>query len=579
MFSKYYQEELSYLRDVGRTFGLANPAIAGLLTERGADPDVERLLEGVAFLTARIRERTEDSLPEVLQGLSQLLLPNFLRPLPGCAVVEFLPQVRALKKPLTVARGTHIAATPVDGTSCVFRTTADLTLLPLQLTETTFEGLGTSAPLLRVGLSSVEQSLEETLRTPLRFYLHGEHPLASTLMLWVARYCRGVQVRVPGSAVPVVRLPASAIRSLGHQVDEALLPTHPFAPAGPRLVQEYFTLPQKFLFFEVVGLEVAAGRIPATFELAFEFERPPPLPTRPGRDILKLHTVPAVNLFECDADPIRLEHPHAEHLVRAAGLNPGHMEVHSIDDVVGLRLGDSERRTYPPFIAFEHAAEARAHFSLRHAPSPIDEGWDAFLSLSTSRDVPLPSARETLSLRLTCSNRNLPRQLRPGDLRHATSTSPTLARFLNVTPVTAPVRPPLGADLHWRLLSHLGINQRSLTEPGVLSALLGLYDFQKYGDVQTSRANQLRVEAVKVLQTYPARRLLAGSPVRGQRTVLELNEGGFTSLGDAFLFASAIDVLFAERLTLNAFHELGAQLSPSKTEFAWTPRSGTQSLV
>ena len=57
MFNKYYQDELTYLRELGKEFAAAYPAIAPLLAERGADPDVERLLEGVAFLTGRIRQK------------------------------------------------------------------------------------------------------------------------------------------------------------------------------------------------------------------------------------------------------------------------------------------------------------------------------------------------------------------------------------------------------------------------------------------------------------------------------------------------------------------------------------------
>jgi type VI protein secretion system component VasA len=83
LFSKYYQSELTYLRELGREFGRAYPNVAGMLAERGGDPDVERLLEGFAFLTARIRERLDDDVPEVIHTLTDLLFPHYLRTLPG----------------------------------------------------------------------------------------------------------------------------------------------------------------------------------------------------------------------------------------------------------------------------------------------------------------------------------------------------------------------------------------------------------------------------------------------------------------------------------------------------------------
>src|SRR5208283_83291 len=139
MFSKYYEAELAYLRELGRAFAQAHPSTAGLLAERSGDPDVERLLEGFAFVAARIRERTDDAVPEVIHGLADLLLPQYLRPIPACTIVEFLPQARALRAAVKVPRGAEVASTPVEGTSCLFRTTQDVTLLPVTLGETVLD--------------------------------------------------------------------------------------------------------------------------------------------------------------------------------------------------------------------------------------------------------------------------------------------------------------------------------------------------------------------------------------------------------------------------------------------------------
>ena len=90
MFNKYYQDELTYLRELGREFAAAYPAIAPMLAERG-DPDVERLLEGVAFLTGKIRQKLDDELPEVIHSIAALLFPHYLRQIPATSVIEFTP--------------------------------------------------------------------------------------------------------------------------------------------------------------------------------------------------------------------------------------------------------------------------------------------------------------------------------------------------------------------------------------------------------------------------------------------------------------------------------------------------------
>ena len=578
MFSKYYQGELSYLREMGRAFAVANPSMAGLLAERGGDPDVERLLEGFAFLSAQIRERTENAVPEVIHGLAELLLPHYLRPLPACSIVEFTPQPRALRGRLRVPRGTEIATVPVEQTSCAFRTTADVDLLPLTMLDAAVEYPSSTAPILKLVLQLGEQGRAELIQAQrLRFFLHGELPLSSALFLWLFRHCRGISLRDPGSNAPPVRLSPGALRPPGFDRAEALFPWPPLAVPGFRLVQEFFTLPQKYLFFELSGLE-AVPPAKDQLEVRFELDRPPPLPARVGRESVRLHCVPVINLFRCEGEPLRLEAPGQEHLLRAAGVNPLHMEVYSVDSVVGVRPG-GDRYVYSPFVDFRHGEDGRACYRLRRAPSPINDGIDTYLALATPRDVSPYLGPETISLELTCTNRSLPSQLRLGDLNVPTATSPTIARFSNLLPVTKSARPPLGSELHWRLLSHLSLGHGSLAAPDSLRSLLGLYNFQVQGDYPLARANALRLDSIRGVQCAAARRFLQGAPVRGQRTVVELDESGFAGPGDLFLFGWILDELFANNLTLNSFNELSVRFFPSRMEYSWPARSGSQPLL
>ena len=128
MFNKYYQDELTYLRELGREFAAAYPAIAPMLAERG-DPDVERLLEGVAFLTGKIRQKLDDELPEVIHSVAALLFPHYLRQIPATSVIEFTPLPNVVREKLTVARMAEVGSVPVDGVFCRFRTTQDVELV------------------------------------------------------------------------------------------------------------------------------------------------------------------------------------------------------------------------------------------------------------------------------------------------------------------------------------------------------------------------------------------------------------------------------------------------------------------
>jgi type VI secretion system protein ImpG len=580
MFSKYYLSELTYLREMGRAFGLANPTIAGLLTERGADPDVERLLEGFAFLTGRIRERVEDDIPEMVHVLTDLLLPHYLRPLPACTIVEFSPQMKALRGRAHVPAGVELGAQPIDGTSCTFRTMADVDLLPLVLEEARLDKSSATAPVLRLFFQAQEQGRMEVFKPGgLRLFIHSELATSALLLLWLLRYCRGVQVR--SGAGTGVWLQPSAIRPIGFERDFKLLPW-PRASEGYRQLQEYFTLPEKFLFFEVHQLEQAAHVVEDRFELAFHLERPPPLEARITRDMFRLHCTPAINLFTTTAHPLRHHTLDHEHLLRASDMEPRHSEVYSVDRVTGLRAGHNERRVYRPFFDFAYASGEGAQpafYRLRRAASPIDDGIDTYLSLETARDVVPSLSEETLSIDLTCTNRSLPARLQVGDVCLSTFTSPTFARFKNITPVSRPARAPLGTELHWRLLSHLAINQRSLADAAALRRLLDLYNFHALTDDLSGRANRLRINAIRGVEVRPGTRFLEGVPVRGNRTTVELDETSFMGAGDSFLFGCVLDELLASNVTLNAFNELVLRLQPSQMEYSWMPRNGTQKIL
>lgn len=577
MFSKYYQSELTYLRELGKEFSEANPSLAGMFAETGGDPDVQRLLEGFAFLTARVRERVDDALPEVVEGLCQLLLPQYVRSIPSCSIVQFQPQANALRGRHRIAAGTELGCKSVQGTTCLFRTTAPLDLLPVSITDVALDESREANPELRISFTASEAGRVAAFREGgLRLFLHGPLGVCSNVFLWFMRHLREITYRnVDGTEV---RLGPDHVRGAGLEDDLPLLPWPRLAPTHMRLLQEYFTLPQKLMFIDLVALEaVDVEKGQDRFDLAFRFERPPKLPERIDRDMFRLHCVPVVNLFDTTADPIPFDPRMHEYLVRPAGVDPRHGEVYSVNRVVGLRGSRGGRVQYEPYVDFAHSSqppEDQAYFTTRRAISPVDSGTDTYLSLLTPRDVQPVFRDETLSLDLTCTNRHLTAELRAGDICVPTPRSPTIARFSNVTTVTKPTRPPVGAELHWRLLSHLAVNQRSLGEAATLRALLSLYDFFEEADKQVGRANRLRVSAVRDVKMAPATRLMDQVPVRGLQSRVELEEGAFASEGDAFLFGCAIDRLMAGQAPVNSFHQLLVHMHPSASEMTWTPKNG-----
>ncbi|MBL9039465.1 MAG: type VI secretion system baseplate subunit TssF [Archangium sp.] len=577
MFSKFYQSELAYLRDIGRAFSAAHPTLAPLLSERSTDPDVERLLEGFAFLTARIQERVQDAVPELSHELAQLLIPHYLRPVPSCAVVEFSVPVRNLRGPVRIPRGTELSSTPVEGTVCHFRTTDDAHVMPLTLSRAQTMRMSSSSVELRLSIETTEPARPTALSVPLRLYLHGDLSNASALLLSLKHQCRGVSLR-DKSGKELLRLPADAVALPGFRDDNTLFPWPSLVPLGYARVLEYFSFPQKFLFVDVHGLEKVGPLPDDSFELTFLLNDMPIFAGSLSPESFRLSCVPVVNLFSTSADPLRQTVGGQELFIRPAAMTPQHAEVFSVDEVVGVRRG--ERTTYQPFGFFPHLQQkkARAFYQLRRSRSVLDLGSDTTLVVGSPLETRPFLGEEVFSIDLTCTNRLLAGRVGLGDINKGRGSLPAGAKVKNITPATQPIPAPLGTEVLWRLISHLSVMQRTLVDEQALRGFLELYNLQVFGDVSVARANTVRVDAIRKIQASPIRRLFRGAPVQGTRLLLELEEKSFASLGDVYLFGSVLNALFGSFVTMNSFAELTLKALPSQSEFTWPLTIGTRQL-
>lgn len=175
MLNRHYEEELGRLKVLAGEFARDNPALAPMLLGSSADPDVERLLEGVAFLTALLRRKLDDAFPEFIQDLTGLLLPHYLLSMPCSALIALRPRVDD-GHALTIPRGTELLSVPVDGTICRFRTCHDLEVPPLRILECSLQGAPGKASAIRLRLHH-GGSREAARLSGLRLFLGGIHEL------------------------------------------------------------------------------------------------------------------------------------------------------------------------------------------------------------------------------------------------------------------------------------------------------------------------------------------------------------------------------------------------------------------
>nr|WP_298378830.1 type VI secretion system baseplate subunit TssF [uncultured Halomonas sp.] len=587
MLNRYYREELNFLKRQGREFAEGNPGLSRFLSERSTDPDVERLLEGFAFLTGRLREKVEDEFPELTHSLISMLWPNYLRPVPSMTVMQFTPKFNALSVTQTIARGTSLGSEKVDGTACRFRTCHAVALHPLA--HAGVEAQNTrEASIIELALDvHSDQPLNTLGIDDLRLHLGGDDYTARTLYLWLSHYLTSIELDVDGERQ---RLPKSCLRPVGFDESESLLPYPRNTYQGYRILQEYLCFPQAFLFFDITGLGRRLSARPGSrLTLRFVFTRTLPADARVHDEHLALHCSPAINLFEHDADPIDLDGKRSEYRVRPNSRNPRHFEVFSIDRVSGWLENASgnirgESRHYVPFESFQHQIERdrqrnALYYRLRVRDSLRNDGFDHDIAFVRGDEQACLGLRETISLTLTCSNRELPERLSVGEICVPGADSPAFTDFRNILKPTPALRPTLDGSLLWTLISNLSLNYLSLLDRDALCSVLRAYDFRALIDRQAERASQLRLEGIVAIETHPIDRLHRGLPVRGLRSVVTLDQDAFGDEGSLYLFGSVLARFFSLYASINSFHELHVINHHNRERYTWTSQPGQQPLM
>lgn len=592
--NRYFQSELSALRQLGRRFSERNPALAPFLAEAGQDPDVERLLEGFAFLTARLRQKLDDELPELTHSLMHLLWPHYMRPIPAFSILQFDPLKRAGPS-VRVARDTAVESVPIHGERCRFRTCYATDIMPLQLSGLEYRCQGEGARLDLHLTMSVDGNLSELAFDSLRLYLAGDPYVSQGLYLNLLRHLEGIcLLPVDHNGLPInasdgqpvmLRLGASQVRPVGFSQEQALIPYPQNTLGGYRHLQEYFAFPDKYLFVDVEGLSTlhtlshellrqAHGMV-----MRFELRTQGREPQRPTLDNIKLYCTPIVNLFTQDAIPIRLDGKQDEYLLVPGEYAPGNASVFSVDQVTGWRPGGLGYQTYVPFESFEHdcaseATTAPPSYSIRQRSSVQHAGLDTWMGFGNRRG----QGQETLSVELTCTNCNLPRQLNAGDINQPGEQTPESLTFRNITAPTASFAPPLDQDFLWKLISNMSLNYLSLTDINALKVTLETYDLPRYYDRQALKVSQKKLAALSSIRQEAVDRLHRGLPVRGVRVDLTVDSQGFVGQGDLFVFASVLNQFFALYTSLNSYHELRV-ISTQGDVYLWPSQTGQQPLL
>lgn len=571
---RYYDAEMRYLRDAAKEFSRAHPDRAAMLDLDKAgipDPYVERLFEGFAFSMGRLREKIDDDLPELTEGLISQLWPHYLKTIPSLSIVALEPNVPDMKMGEIVKAGLEVYSRPLGDkqTVCQYRTTRDMALNPLRVSgvQIATEPDGRSVVQLRLTCNPQADWKQCDLRR-LAFYLAGETPVSNALHLALTRRQAGLYLRLPGQPE---RIAIDGWFSPGGFADEdTLWPKGDSAFSGYQLLLEYFSFREKFRFVHLNGLEnitLPAGIEHFDIEIVLNEQWAGDLPVT--HDDICLHCVPVINLFTLQADPLRVNGLENEYLLRPRRLQDGYTEVYSVDSVTGSkRTSDAQ---YAPFASFRHkggmmrrkAPERYFHTRVRRGPGGLHDTWIILGGDMWEADRGING--ETLSLKVTGTNGQLPRKaLQSTVLDRCEQITQTSLRVRNLCKPGLPIYPPAEDSFHWRVLSHLGssfLNIMSSAE--VLRNTLELYNWNN------DEMNIRKLDAIQDVKHHLIQRFEKGYLLRGIDIEVTLDSNGFSGEGDITLFGEMLNRFLALYSDIHLFNQLTLIIQPEDKCIRW----------
>jgi type VI secretion system protein ImpG len=606
----FYERELAYLRRTGVDFARRYPRVAGRLQlepNKCDDPHVERILEGFAFLSARVHLKLEDDFSQFSEALLGLLYPHYTRPVPSMSMAEFQldPDQGKLSTGVQVPRGTVLYHTAGDPGVCKFTTCYDTTLWPIRVASARWlsphelrPGVGATGAVaaLSVQLECLpDVDFSKLQLDDLRLHLNAEMHVAASLYELLLNSCDTVLLREPTAdgqptgREPVVLRAGQVLRAGGFGENEGMLPAGRRAFSGYQLLLDYFAFPEKFLFLELGGLGALRERgFGSRVEIVFlvrPFERAdrhPVLQTAVSAETIRLGCTPIVNLFPQVSEPVSVSPREFEHLVIADARRREATGIFSVDEV---RTATSEVR-FEPLYSFRHGSDGTTPVVFWHAtrqPSGwrTDEDTDVYLSFADASARTLHPDVGAVTASLTCHNGALPTRLPfgspEGDFQ--LQGGGPIQKVVSLVRPTAPLQPALGRPQLWRLVSQLSLNYVSLVDGGTeaLQELLRLHNPSQ------SAAGERQIRGIVELRGEPCYSRI-DSPrgvtfARGQRVEIVMDEESFTGSG-AYLLASVLERFLGMYVSLNSFSRLVARTRQRKAPMReWAPRSGCTPLL
>ncbi|OUL58194.1 type VI secretion system baseplate subunit TssF [Pseudoalteromonas ulvae] len=560
---KLYQKELKLLKSSAQVFSEQHPALTEHLARQSNDPDVEMILQGVAYLSAQFKQEVDNAFPQAIQSLSQVLTPTLMQPLPSAAILSFKPKTNLLK-PMLIEAGKCFDSEPVGyNTSkqhCRFTNSWPIEVLPIELNTVTtkladklHDSQNQRVIHLKFDFDASRNDIANYEFGKLRLHLNQALPDASLWLLMFARNVNGIVIK---DDIGEHLLSAQKVKLIGFDTDAKLFQYDDAAPLH-QLLQEYFTFPEKFMCVEL-DIQSWQQRAGVAFSITVEFDQPNWALPEIDVSHFHLYTSPVVNEFEHFAEPLTLsESQHEFPIYSKFDALSGDLNLEIVDvlSVEGVKQNRQTNRKFENALRPKKLNSDKPGYHFYRKFGPQDGITSTWLGLSFSSKYPLEQD-EILRAKVKCSQGRLAEQVTLGQLRKPTSSSPELVHFENITVCSEFQHAQVATHTAWQVISDQALSLNAIKDAEQLKKILSHHIPKQTKLSAKQKTNLFRIAAIESVQVSAKDHFYQGVITRGKEIQVGFNGEHFSNIGDQFLFSAVLNQLFALQTPLNSFCQL-----------------------
>jgi len=614
---KYFEREYNFLQTAGEEFSKKHPTLGSRLhmSERERkDPFVERLYEGFAFLAGRIHERLDDEFPEIAGGILEILFPNMLKAFPSCAIMQAKYKAGAITGPVLIKKDSEIQtqtgkykvkykvlAGPSESSRItekeepaefIFRTTQDLIVRPIKIDNVVIEETSQGSSSLIIKFQRERNVDYNSLNLDsLQLYLHGSAAIKLNLLLYLTKYVSSLSVRESHDKKVQyqkidnfnIAIPEFSNKPNKESDDYSILPYSKQTFPGFRLLQEYFSFPEKFYFVEINGLQNFKSSDESNFfEIKIDFNRKLLREKWPGINNILLHCAPIVNLFSRSTEEVIVSQRLPEYYIIPDLDRRKSRDIYSVDKIVGISESKFEQYKYIPITSHDILETSdpeynyKRFFSIFRRTQQHDMAETYIRLFGPSMEME-SFPRETLSIEAIMSNGFLPSSyLEAGSIKEPINF-PAGIEASNITVPQEMLECPDRQNYLWSLIAHLSVSYSSLADEESFRSILNLYNWTK----SHNHPNKKRINGiVKISKPKLVSKVINQSLIRGIEFHIEVDPKEYEhGDGEIHLMGTVINSFLSQYVTINSYIFLKITETGTGKQYSWQPITGEMQTV